>query len=100
MGVIQTGGIAGVASLAKGSSIKTVNDQTDYSLWEFYYDPTKDTSIVGQSGINPLNGAGQQNTGLSGATAPSTNTSTTNTSTAPAASNPSTSANPNPPQQP
>jgi hypothetical protein len=43
MGRIATGGIAGVASKAGGHSIKTVNDQTDYSLWEFYYDPSKDT---------------------------------------------------------
>jgi hypothetical protein len=42
MGVITSGGIAGVASKAEGRSIKTVNDQTEYSLWEFYYDPTKD----------------------------------------------------------
>ena len=61
MGVIQSGGIAGVASLAKGSTIKTVNDQIDYSLWEFYYDPTKDTSTTGQSGINPTSGMAQPN---------------------------------------
>jgi hypothetical protein len=42
MGVIQSGGIAGVASKAEGRTIKTVNDQENYSLWEFYYDPTKD----------------------------------------------------------
>jgi hypothetical protein len=36
------GGIAGVASKASGESIKSINDQTDYSLWEFYYDPSKD----------------------------------------------------------
>jgi hypothetical protein len=36
------GGIAGVASLAHGHSIKKIHEQTDYSLWEFYYDPTKD----------------------------------------------------------
>lgn len=39
-----TGGLAGVASKAHGRSIKVVNDQTDYSLWEFYYDPTKDAT--------------------------------------------------------
>lgn len=44
MGNIASGGIAGVASKAQGRSIKTVNDQTDYSLWEFYYDPTKDAT--------------------------------------------------------
>lgn len=36
------GGVAGVASRASGESIKSINDQTDYSLWEFYYDPSKD----------------------------------------------------------
>jgi hypothetical protein len=44
MGTIMGGGIAGVASKATGHSIKTVNDQSDYSLWEFYYDPSKDAS--------------------------------------------------------
>ena len=42
LGRIRAGGIAGVASKAEGHSIKRVNDQTDYSLWEFYYDPSKD----------------------------------------------------------
>ncbi len=42
MGAITSGGFAGVASKAAGHSIKTVNDQSDYSLWEFFYDPTKD----------------------------------------------------------
>lgn len=41
-GVVHGGGIAGVASKAAGKSIKVVNDQDDYSLWEFVYDPTKD----------------------------------------------------------
>jgi hypothetical protein len=64
-GQISGGGIAGVASKAKGSSIKTVNDQTDYSLWEFYYDPSKDATRrmpgIGQGGAqqpgaNPQSG--------------------------------------------
>jgi hypothetical protein len=38
------GGIAGVASKAPGKSIKTVNDQTKYAKWEFYYDMQKDQS--------------------------------------------------------
>jgi type II secretory pathway pseudopilin PulG len=41
-GAVHGGGIAGVASRAAGKSIKVVNDQDDYSLWEFVYDPTKD----------------------------------------------------------
>lgn len=66
-GVLGSGSIAGVASIAKGASIKTVNDQSDYFLWEFYYDPTKDTSATAQgsgtagSGVNPLNGLNPQN---------------------------------------
>ncbi len=64
MGVIQSGGIAGVASKAEGHAIKTVNDQENYSLWEFYYDPTKDAmrnaagalaQMGGQRGISQSN---------------------------------------------
>ena len=40
--ITSGGGIAGVASKAEGHSIKAVNDQTQYPLWEFFYDPTKD----------------------------------------------------------
>jgi hypothetical protein len=43
LGTLNNGGLAGVASKAIGHSIKTVNDQSNYSLWEFYYDPKKDT---------------------------------------------------------
>ncbi|MBV9307048.1 MAG: hypothetical protein JOZ45_12950 [Acidobacteriaceae bacterium] len=42
IGPSMSGGIAGVASRAEGRTLKTVHDQTDYSLWEFYYDPLKD----------------------------------------------------------
>jgi len=59
-GTIMSGGIAGVASIAKGISIKTINDQTKYPLWEFYYDPSQDqmraqTGLQGQ-GTNGQNG--------------------------------------------
>jgi len=91
MGVIQSGGIAGVASLAKGSSIKLVNDESDYSLWEFYYDPTKDTSILGQSGINPMQGVNTQN-GL--APNPPANNSTGFTNSGPAPANSPNSSTP------
>lgn len=71
-GVMQGGGgMAGVASRATGHSIKTINDQDNYSLWEFYYDPTKDL----QPGL-PANGqhnASQQ----PGAQVAGPNTSTT-----------------------
>ncbi len=58
-GQLSSGGLAGVASKANGHTIKTVNDQTNYDLWEFWYDPTKDTSMG--SGSNAQNGAGGQN---------------------------------------
>lgn len=57
------GGIAGVASVAPGNSIKTVNDQTKYKLWEFYYDLRKEQS----AGIQNAMG-GQQNQNGPGAT--------------------------------
>ena len=41
-GLLAGGGIAGVASKAEGRGIKMVNDQSRYSLWEFYYDPSQD----------------------------------------------------------
>ena len=58
MGTMTSPGIAGVASIAKGHSIKVVNDQTDYSLWEFYYDPTKDATKGIASAMGAM-GAGQ-----------------------------------------
>jgi hypothetical protein len=33
-----------VASRAGGHSIKKIDDQEDYSLWEFHYDPSKDSA--------------------------------------------------------
>ncbi len=60
LGMMQGGGglgIAGVASKAKGHSIKIVNDQEDYSLWEFYYDPTKDR-MQAAAGALPQNNNG------------------------------------------
>ena len=59
-GQISGGGIAGVASKAHGHTIKTVNDQTDYSLWEFYYDPTKDATQA-LPGIGNAAGGAQPN---------------------------------------
>ena len=68
-GVLNSGGVAGVASKAGGHSIKTVNDQTSYSLWEFYYDPRKDVTPGGaQIGAYAQNGTagGQTTAGQSG----------------------------------
>ncbi|HLH02136.1 MAG TPA: hypothetical protein VKX25_05155 [Bryobacteraceae bacterium] len=65
MGVVQSGGIAGVASKAGGHSIKLVNDQDDYSKWEFFYDPTKNTTPGGvQMGAFNQQQNAQQQTGF------------------------------------
>jgi len=40
-GAIMGGGIAGVASKAEGESIMVYGDRTDFSEWEFIYDPMK-----------------------------------------------------------
>ncbi|HEY3458008.1 MAG TPA: hypothetical protein VGK64_25725 [Bryobacteraceae bacterium] len=46
MGTIMSGGIAGVASKASGHSIKLINDQDNYSLWEFYFDMRKEANAA------------------------------------------------------
>lgn len=62
-----SGGIAGVATKYKGRSIKVVEKQKRYQLWEFVYDIKKDKTILGgaaqqqgmQNGQMPgQNGAG------------------------------------------
>jgi hypothetical protein len=67
------GGIAGVASKAPGKTIKLVNDQTKYALWEFYYDLAKEQSVTmpgaaqqnangsSQNGTNALNNSNNSN---------------------------------------
>jgi hypothetical protein len=40
-GAIMGGGIAGVASKAEGKTIMVYGDRTDFSEWEFIYDPMK-----------------------------------------------------------
>jgi hypothetical protein len=40
-GAIMGGGIAGVASKAEGETIMVYGDRTDFSEWEFIYDPMK-----------------------------------------------------------
>jgi hypothetical protein len=40
-GAIMGGGIAGVASKAEGESIMVYGDRSDFSEWEFIYDPMK-----------------------------------------------------------
>ncbi len=71
-GVIQSGGLGGVASKAERHSIKLINDQQQYSLWEFYYDPNKDPLRNGAGALNQIgggNGASAQfgNTGIGAA---------------------------------
>ncbi len=46
------GGIAGFASTADADGIKIYNEQSNYKKWEFNYDYTKDTGVVGQQGAN------------------------------------------------
>lgn len=70
MGMINNGaGIAGVASKAKGSSIKEMDGQTDYSKWEFVYNPQKDAaaSLQGAAGRMSTGNVGSTS-GLSNAT--------------------------------
>ncbi len=57
---ISNGSIAGVASTAKGSSIKIINKQTDYSKWEFVYNPQQDAANQAQSALGN-NNANRQN---------------------------------------
>jgi hypothetical protein len=40
-GAIMGGGIAGIASKSEGKSIMVYGDRTDFSEWEFIYDPMK-----------------------------------------------------------
>jgi len=70
MGTIMSGGIAGVASKASGHSIKLINDQDNYSLWEFYFDMRKEANSAFAAAQN----RGSQ-MGPNGAANPSTNTS-------------------------
>ncbi len=106
-------GIAGVASIAKGHSIKTVNDQSDYSLWEFYYDPSKDSTrgapgqgMGGQQGTTPngVNTGAQQNQSIFGQSSTSTfgqssSFGQTSTQPMPNATSTNSSTSTNPPQQ-
>lgn len=99
-GRMMSGGIAGVASNAKGPSIKEINDQTDYSRWEFYYDPTKDLA-PGMNGAMQMGARQSGTTNQSGFGSNSSSQSSTNptssagsTPTAPAAG-----ATPSNPQQ-
>jgi hypothetical protein len=62
---ISSGAIAGVASKATGKSIKQIEKQTDYSKWEFVYDPQKEPKVI----------AGSIGSGMAGGVANGTGTS-------------------------
>jgi hypothetical protein len=59
-GTISAGSIAGVASTAQGSSIKKVDKQTDYSKWEFVYNPQKEAAAGIAQGMQAIQGQGMQ----------------------------------------
>jgi hypothetical protein len=55
------GGIAGVASISHGHTIKVLNDQTERHLWEFVYDMQKEAAanapgLGGRTGTNSTAG--------------------------------------------
>jgi hypothetical protein len=83
---VMGGGIAGVASKGKGQTIKRINDQSDYSLWEFYYDMAADLagngvagSQIGSSNGTSANGTGSANTNSALGMTGSANSNTTPT---------------------
>ena len=47
---IMGGGIAGFASTADEDSIMVYNDQTNYSTWEFVFDPNKQKPLANPNG--------------------------------------------------
>jgi hypothetical protein len=106
-GTMTGGGIAGVASIAKGHSIKLVNDQDNFSLWEFYYDLTKEANAAMKNATANQNNANQNNANQNNANQNqsgfgSNNSSTINSSnntTTPSQSASPVSAPPIPPPQ-
>lgn len=68
----MSGGIAGVASKASGHSIKLVNDQDNYSLWEFYFDMRKEANAAFAAAQN--RGSQMGPNGTTNPANPSTNT--------------------------
>jgi len=87
----STGPFVGVGIPKEGASIITLNEQTDYSTWEFIYDPRIEqlyakTSIFGggiatssgglgsASGLSSTPGTGTGTSGASGSSTPGTTT--------------------------
>lgn len=68
-GQVIGGGIAGVASKAEGDSIMVYNEHSDYSEWEFVYDPMKDKPL-----FNPVSGTVTMQPGQAGSLAGQTGT--------------------------
>lgn len=62
---ISSGAIAGVASKATGKSIKQIDKQTDYSKWEFVYDPQKEPKVIAGSIGSGMAGGVANGTGSS-----------------------------------
>ncbi|MDE3105762.1 MAG: type II secretion system protein [Acidobacteriota bacterium] len=96
-----TGGLfVGVGSSAQGAAIITVNEQTDYSKWEFLYDPRLDKLLArisvfggGLATADPTasNGLSSGSSNPTGSTSPASGTNSgtstgTGTGTAPPAS--------------
>jgi type II secretory pathway pseudopilin PulG len=58
-GPVFGGNIIGVASKIERSSLKVYNDRSIYREWEFIWDPTRDTIVIGQPGTQPGVGPGR-----------------------------------------
>lgn len=96
-GRINSGGIAGVASKAQGHSIKKVNDQSDYSLWEFYYDASKDAAQGVAGALAGMGaGAGNRVQQPGGIQTPASDQSSPNQQVSPGVAAPNPAAGPQP----
>ena len=71
---ISNGAIAGVASTGKGSTIKVLDKQKDYSKWEFVYDPQQDAAKQMQGALGGNGAPNAQNPNGNSAIGSSTNT--------------------------
>ncbi len=67
------GGIGGVASISPGPTIKTLNDQTDRSLWEFVYDLQKDRNANLSNALGNGNNNGTNNNNNNNGIGPTNN---------------------------
>jgi hypothetical protein len=79
--MFAAGSIAGVASKGKGKSIKVIDKQTDYSKWEFVYNPQKEMAQKMNAAMPSPNANGQNPTSSpffspSNGTTPNPSTST------------------------